>query len=86
MNIYKEVVCIINKKVSVSSEQCMCLDTKISSLNINSIDFVLLLSDFENFFDVEISIAEIENYKEITLGEIVQKIKESKNVSKKDTE
>ena len=67
---------IIRNRIDIN--QNVDIETKLYSLDINSIQFILLLSEFEEQFDIEIDIENVDDFKNMTIQDIISIIEETK--------
>lgn len=76
MNILDQIIEVISEKLDI--DQNLDIETELYSLDINSIQFILLLCEFENKFDIEIDIDDVDDFKAITIGDVIKIVEGAK--------
>lgn len=76
MNLFEKVIDIIKEKFP--NENNLERSTKLFSLDINSIEFILLLSEIEEKLDIEIDIENVKDFQTLTLEDIIEIAEEYK--------
>ena len=76
MDLLKKIEEIVKEKVPFVNN--LELNTKLFSLDINSLEFILLLSEIEKQLNFEIDIENVNDFQTLTIGDIIEMAEEAK--------
>ena len=68
--IFKNICLIIEMSVGIDKDTIKLEDTLFDGLGIDSIDFVDILYELENYYDVELKVSDIEAKIKFELGDV----------------